>query len=65
MMPFSFWIGVPTMRQPPPEMMAAPPRSGAFSKAMAPAPASRASMPAAIPAPPEPMMAISVVKCLT
>ena len=29
-MPFAFCNGDPTIRQPPPEMMAAPPRLGAF-----------------------------------
>src|SRR5262245_18976493 len=46
-------------------MMAAPPGSELFSKAMARASASRASMPAATPAPPEPTIAMSVSYCLT
>src|SRR5262245_63306630 len=46
-------------------MMAAPPGSPLFSKAMARAPASRASMPAATPAPPAPTIAMSVSYCLT
>jgi hypothetical protein len=58
-MPFSFCSGEPTIRQPP-QIAAAPPRFDDFSKAMARAPASRASIPAATPAPPDPMMATSV-----
>src|SRR5262249_54375148 len=46
-------------------MMAAPPGSELFSKAMARAPASRASIPAATPAPPAPTIAMSVSYCLT
>src|SRR5258708_29668715 len=45
-------------------MLAAPPGSEPCSKAMARAPASRASIPAATPAPPAPTMAMSVSYCL-
>src|SRR5581483_11201210 len=64
-MPCFFWIGEPTIRQPPPEILAAPPGSAALSKAMTRAPADRASMPAAVPAPPVPTMATSVSYCFT
>jgi hypothetical protein len=59
-MPFRCCNGEPTIRQPPPETMAAPPGAALCSNAMARAPAARASMPAAIPAPPAPTMATSV-----
>ena len=45
---------------PPPETIAAPPGEAAFSNTMTLAPASRASMPAAMPAPPAPIIAMSV-----
>src|SRR5262245_14118289 len=64
-MPFAFCSGEPTIRQPPPEMIAAPPGAAACSKAMARAPAARASRPAATPAPPAPTIATSVSYCLT
>src|SRR4249920_3404597 len=64
-MPLAFCTGEPTIRQPPPEMMAAPPGSQYFSNARARAPASLASMPAAMPAAPEPMIAMSVRYCMT
>ena len=58
-------MGVPTIKQPPPEIIAAPPGSEAFSNETTRAPAARASIPAAIPAPPEPIIATSVSKVLT
>src|ERR1700681_3466923 len=57
--------GEPTIRQPPPEMMAAPPGLESLSKAIARAPAARASIPAATPAAPGATIATSVSYCLT
>src|SRR5215468_8026168 len=59
-MPEASCSGVPTMKQPPPEVAAVPPSASSCSSRVTRAPAAPASIAAATPAAPPPTMATSV-----